>query len=85
MKNPVWANAIKSCADPQRANHFFDLLAATSIGEVLKVSSVEQARILAALFSGSRPSATYSSRSLIGLVCWSRSAQVPAAQTRAAQ
>jgi [glutamine synthetase] adenylyltransferase / [glutamine synthetase]-adenylyl-L-tyrosine phosphorylase len=54
MKNPVWTNAIKSCADPQRARHFLDLLAATSAGAALQASSAEQARILAALFSGSQ-------------------------------
>jgi [glutamine synthetase] adenylyltransferase / [glutamine synthetase]-adenylyl-L-tyrosine phosphorylase len=53
MKNPVWTNAIKTCADPQRAKHFFDLLAATSAGAALQASSPEQARILAALFGGS--------------------------------
>ena len=36
MKNPVWTNAIKSCADPQRAKHFLDLLAATSAGAALQ-------------------------------------------------
>src|ERR1035437_3921901 len=54
MKNPVWTNAIKSCADPQRAKQFLELLAATSAGTALQASSAEQARILAALFSGSR-------------------------------
>ena len=54
MKNPVWTNVIKSCADPQRARHFLDLLAATSAGAALQALSAEQARILAALFSGSQ-------------------------------
>ena len=27
MKNPLWAKAIKACADPPRAKHFLDLLA----------------------------------------------------------
>ena len=54
MKNPVWTNAIKTCADPQRARHFLDLLAATSAGAALQAASAEQARILAALFSGSQ-------------------------------
>ena len=54
MKNPVWTNAIKTCADPQRARHFLDLLAATSAGAALPAASGEQARILAALFSGSQ-------------------------------
>ena len=54
MKNPVWTNALKNCADPQRAKHFLDLLAATDAGAALQASSAEQARILAALFSGSQ-------------------------------
>src|ERR1017187_6969317 len=53
MKNPVWTNAIKTCADPQRVKHFFDLLAATSAVAALPPSSPEQAHILAALFGGS--------------------------------
>ena len=44
----------RACADPQRARHFFDLLAATSAGAALQAASAEQARILAALFSGSQ-------------------------------
>ena len=48
MKNPIWTNAIKTCADAQRAKHFFDLLAATSAGEALQASLAEQARVLAA-------------------------------------
>ncbi len=54
MKNPVWTNAIKSCADPQRARHFLELLAASSAGAALPIFPAEQARVLAALFSGSR-------------------------------
>ena len=54
MKTPAWKNAIQTCADPRRAEHFLDLLAATSAGEVLPAASDEQARILAALFSGSQ-------------------------------
>jgi glutamate-ammonia-ligase adenylyltransferase len=54
MKNPVWTNAIKSCADPQRAKQFLELLAATSAGTALQASSAEQVRILTALFSGSQ-------------------------------
>src|SRR5436189_6122526 len=53
MKNSPWAMAVKESADPQRARHFFDLLAATSAASALKKISAEQARILAALFSGS--------------------------------
>jgi [glutamine synthetase] adenylyltransferase / [glutamine synthetase]-adenylyl-L-tyrosine phosphorylase len=54
MKNPIWANAINTCADAPRAKHFFDLLASSSAGEALQAASAEQARILAALFAGSQ-------------------------------
>src|ERR1035437_3601283 len=54
MKNPVWTNAIKTGAAPERAKHFLDLLAATDAAAALQASSAEQARILAALFSGSQ-------------------------------
>jgi [glutamine synthetase] adenylyltransferase / [glutamine synthetase]-adenylyl-L-tyrosine phosphorylase len=54
MKNLVWTNAIKACADPQRARQFLDRLAATGAGTALQAVSSEQAGILAALFSGSQ-------------------------------
>jgi glutamate-ammonia-ligase adenylyltransferase len=54
MKNPVWTNATKNCADPQRARRFLELLAATGAGTALQAASAEQARILAVLFSGSQ-------------------------------
>jgi len=54
MKNPVWTNAIKRCAEPERARHIMDLLATTSGKAVLENCSAEQARVLAALFSGSQ-------------------------------
>src|SRR5581483_12235263 len=54
MKNPVWTKALKNSADPQRARHHLDLLAATSAAAALKSASAEQARILGSLFSGSQ-------------------------------
>src|SRR5512142_931713 len=54
MNNPDWTNAIKTCAEPQRARHFFDLPAATDAGPGIQACSAEQARVLAALFSGSQ-------------------------------
>ena len=54
MKSPVWLKALKHCADPQRARHYLDLLAATTAAETLASASAEQARILCALFSGSQ-------------------------------
>src|ERR1035441_1402570 len=54
MKNPAWTNAMKACADPRRARHFLELLTATNAGSALQGFSTEQARILAAFFSGSQ-------------------------------
>jgi glutamate-ammonia-ligase adenylyltransferase len=52
--NAIWKKALRSSADPQRAEHFFELLAATSADKVLPKYSAEQARILASLLSGSK-------------------------------
>src|ERR1043166_1602671 len=52
MTKPVWAKAIEAAADPPRAKHFLGLLAATKACAALQNPSAEQARILAALFSG---------------------------------
>ena len=54
MKSKVWTNAVKACADPQRAKQFLDLLAANGAATGVEAASAEQARILAALFSGSQ-------------------------------
>ena len=53
MKNPHWAEVVKSSADPQRARDYLAQLDATSAGAALQAPSAEQARILVALFSGS--------------------------------
>src|SRR2546430_36143 len=49
MKNAVWEKALKTCADPQRAKHFYGLLAATAAGSALMKDSAEHARLLCAL------------------------------------
>jgi glutamate-ammonia-ligase adenylyltransferase len=54
MTKPVWAKAIEAAADPPRAKHFLGLLAATKACAALQNPSAEQARILAALFSGAQ-------------------------------
>src|ERR1700749_1516864 len=54
MTTPAWTKALKSSADPQRALHHLDLLAATDAAPVLSWASPEQARVLAALLSGSQ-------------------------------
>jgi glutamate-ammonia-ligase adenylyltransferase len=53
-KQSVWTAAIKSSADSRRARHFFDALKVSGGGPLLENCSAEQARILAALFSGSQ-------------------------------
>jgi glutamate-ammonia-ligase adenylyltransferase len=53
MKNSVWAAALNASADPQRAKHQLELLAATPASAALAGASAEQAQILCALFSGS--------------------------------
>jgi glutamate-ammonia-ligase adenylyltransferase len=54
MKSPTWARAIKDCADPAQATHFRDLLMAGDAPPRLARASLEEARILCALFSGSQ-------------------------------
>jgi len=52
--NPVWTNALKFCADPQRAGSVLDRLGATSAAGSLSQVTAEQARVLTALFAGSQ-------------------------------
>jgi glutamate-ammonia-ligase adenylyltransferase len=52
-KNLLWAKAIKTSADPQRAKRFLELLAAAGAGADLEKASAGQASMLAALLSGS--------------------------------
>jgi glutamate-ammonia-ligase adenylyltransferase len=54
MKNAVVTKAIRSSADPERAQHFFDLLIETEAGAAFNKISAPQANLLAALFSGSQ-------------------------------
>ena len=54
MRNPALQHAIEASADPHRAKHGFDQLKATQTSTALKRLSADQARILAALFSGSQ-------------------------------
>ena len=49
MKNPVWAKALKACADPRRARQQLEQLMTTSAAALLKSAHAEQARIIAAL------------------------------------
>ena len=53
MKNLIWTKAITDRADPPRARHYLDLLAAANASGLEKAPA-EQARILCALFSGSQ-------------------------------
>lgn len=54
MKNKAWSKVAKACPDPQRADHFLNLLSGTGAGIVLNSCDTEQLRILAALFSGAQ-------------------------------
>src|SRR5262245_5806022 len=54
VQNLVWPKAIQASADPERAKHFSELLKATSGVSFMKRVSAEQARVLAAIFSGSQ-------------------------------
>src|SRR5258708_22498658 len=51
--NSMWSRTIRTSADPRQARHFYSLLAAADPDRALERVTVEQARILAALFSGS--------------------------------
>src|ERR1051326_8662008 len=53
MAKAEWSKAIKNCADPQRARHFYQVLSETDAGSRLREVSREEARILAAVFGGS--------------------------------
>ena len=54
MPKTTWQKWTKDAADPKRAGHFLDLLAATQAGPQLRKFPADQIRILAALFSGSQ-------------------------------
>lgn len=54
MKNPAIKKSIQSSADPGRAKHFFELLAATDAGVAMEKASADQLNVLAALFGGSQ-------------------------------
>jgi len=56
VKNSALTKAIQTSADPERARHFFDLLAETEAGPSLQKFTAPQANLLAALFSGSQVS-----------------------------
>ncbi|MBM3838654.1 MAG: bifunctional [glutamate--ammonia ligase]-adenylyl-L-tyrosine phosphorylase/[glutamate--ammonia-ligase] adenylyltransferase [Verrucomicrobia bacterium] len=53
MTGTVWQNAIRSCADSARARQGLEKLQSTGAASVLQSVSPEQARVLAALWSGS--------------------------------
>src|SRR5262249_10729401 len=53
-----WKRALRTCADPERAGHFYDLVSATSARAFLKDCSPEQIHLLVALFSGSKALST---------------------------
>lgn len=54
MQASVWQRALNHCADREWAERHFALLAEAGRGELLAGVTVEQARVLAAVFSGSQ-------------------------------
>jgi glutamate-ammonia-ligase adenylyltransferase len=54
MKNSLWAKVAKASADPERAAHFFQLLAGSHASQFLQTADLEQLRLLAGLFSGTQ-------------------------------
>lgn len=54
MKKPLWAKAIKTCADPQRVEHFLGLLSETDAAARLEQFSAEQINVLVSFLSGSQ-------------------------------
>lgn len=54
MKNPALKKSIQSSADPERAKHFFHLLADTAAAETLEMASAEQINVIAQLLAGSQ-------------------------------
>ena len=54
MQSRALQKILSAAANPTRAEHFFDQLKTTEAAPNLKTISEEQARILAALFSGSQ-------------------------------
>jgi len=58
MKEGNWTKALAECADPQQAGRFLELLQSTPAGPTVYGFAEEQARVLAALLSGSKALAT---------------------------
>jgi glutamate-ammonia-ligase adenylyltransferase len=56
--NAIWAKAIRASADPRQARHFYDLLSAARPNPEISKCSLEEARVFAALFSGSKSLST---------------------------
>ncbi len=54
MQKTMWQNWVKDAADPKRAGHLLDLLAATGAGPQLTKCSADRIRIIVALLSGSQ-------------------------------
>lgn len=53
LQQPAWKKALQNAADPARVRRYLDQAATTPLAERFVRASAEQARILAALFSGS--------------------------------
>jgi glutamate-ammonia-ligase adenylyltransferase len=57
-KGTSWTKSTKDAADPERAAHYFKLLAETAAGSDLRKASLEQCHLLCALFSGAQSLST---------------------------
>ncbi len=53
MQSPIWKQAVKAAADPVRVKHYLGQFANTPLAAEMAKASAAQARVLAALFSGS--------------------------------
>lgn len=54
MHNAGWRQALENCADPQRAQHHFELLKSGGAAPMLKNASADEARVLVCLLAGSQ-------------------------------
>jgi hypothetical protein len=55
MASSVWSKVLENCPDPERARHYYEQFRRTSAEPELRRLQTTQAKVLAALFSGSQP------------------------------
>jgi glutamate-ammonia-ligase adenylyltransferase len=54
MQNAAWRKGLENCADPQRAEHYLEVLRSTSAGPPLRKATPDQVRIVLAVLAGSQ-------------------------------